>query len=157
DGDMYHIFAAERQRQYGARRRQNHPPAAASFLVAADPPGLVQLAPALLAGVGGVDQQRDVAAPRRALDLLGAEHEMAGARLQPEPVERSLGERRLDPCAEIGRNRDAAGPERTRACRLEPAPGQRRLERGAIDADPRAASGRAGTNVRGDLAVRRER
>src|SRR4051812_3926294 len=109
---MYHIFAAERQRQYGPFDWQNQTLAAASFLLAPDPPGLVELAPALFAGVGGVEQQRDRAAPGGRLDLLGAEDQIAGARLEPEPVERGLPQRRLDPRAEIPGHGDLAALER---------------------------------------------
>ena len=41
-GDMYHIFAPQRQRQDSARFGEYHPPGFAT----ADAPGLVELAPA---------------------------------------------------------------------------------------------------------------
>jgi len=109
---MYHILAAQRQRQYGSLCRQNQTLAAAAFFFRSDPPGLVELASALVAGVGGVEQQDDFAAAGGDLDPLGAEEEVAGARLQAKPVERRLAKRRLDPFAEIGGDRDRAGLER---------------------------------------------
>src|SRR6185295_4134572 len=112
--------------------RQNQTLAAASFLVAADPPGLVELAPALFAGVGGVEQQRDRAAAGGGLDLLGAEDEIAGARLEPEPVERGLPERRLDPRAEILGHGDLAALDRAIEGASELAFGVGRVERDAV-------------------------
>ena len=75
---------------------------------AADPPGLVELAAALVAGVGGVEQQVRPCRARAAVSIrLGADDQVAGARLEPEPVERRLPQRRLDPLAEIGGDRRA--------------------------------------------------
>src|SRR4051812_15422287 len=85
-GDMYHILTPERQRQYGpfGWNRQWLP---RTF---ADPECLIELAGAVLARIGGVEQEMDVALSRRHLDLLGAGEKGAGARLEPEPVKRRL-------------------------------------------------------------------
>src|SRR5438128_8475758 len=103
---MYHILAAQRQRQYGSSLRENQALRATSLLLRADPPGLVQLAPALRTGIGSVKQQRHLAAARRDLDLLRTEDEVGGLCLKAEPVERRLAQGRLDPRAKIGGHGD---------------------------------------------------
>ena len=97
------------------------------------------------------------AAARGGLDLLAAENEVAGARLEAEPVQRRLAQRRLDPLAEIVGHGDVAGLERAGERALELALGLRRLERGAVDADPGAAAGRPRPHVGRDPAVGAER
>ena len=60
-GDMYHIFAAQRHRQDGATLGKNQAP-----LVLPPPTRQAWSSfAAVLAGVGGVDQQVDLAAARR--------------------------------------------------------------------------------------------
>ena len=56
-GDMYHIFAPQCHRQDSARLGEYHP----SLLASADAPRLVETAAAVLAGVGGVDEEVDLA------------------------------------------------------------------------------------------------
>ena len=74
---------------------------------AADAPGLVEPPAAVLAGIGGMDQQLNLALARRGFDPLGAGDQRAAARFKAEPVERLLAQRRLDPLAEVGGNVDA--------------------------------------------------
>ena len=57
---------------------------------------------AVLAGVGGVDQQVDLAGPGGGFDPLGAVDQGAAARFQAQPVERRLAQRGVDPLAEVG-------------------------------------------------------
>ena len=95
---MYHIFAAERHRQDGARGGENQPP----LLAAADAPcGVEPLAP-VEPGILGVDQQFDAAGAAGGFDLVGAAEQRAAARFEAEAVERRLAQRGLDPLAEIG-------------------------------------------------------
>ena len=72
---------------------------------AADPPGLVELAAAVLAGVGGVDQQVRPC-PARAAASIRSEPliRLPAARFEAQPVERLLAQRRFDPLAEVGGN-----------------------------------------------------
>ena len=79
------------------------------------------------------------------------------ARLEAEPVERRLAQRRLDPLAEVGGNVDVAGLEGAGERALELALGIGGVELGAADADPGAAARRAGADVGRDLAVGAER
>ena len=88
-GDMYHILAPKCHGQDSARLREYHPLGLAS----ADAPRLVEPLAAVLAGVGGMDEQVDLARARGVLDPLGAVDEVAGARLHAEPVERGLAQR----------------------------------------------------------------
>ena len=74
---MYHILAPQRQRQYGSARWKNQTLAAASFASLPTRQRLVELAAAVLAGIGGVEQQMDLAAAQRDLDLLAAGDQIA--------------------------------------------------------------------------------
>ena len=99
---MYHILAAQRHRQDSAALGENQAPRSS-------PPPTRQawssLRAAVLAGVGGVDQQVDLAGAGGGLDPVGAVDQLAAARLQAEPVERRLAQRRFDPLAEVGGDR----------------------------------------------------
>ena len=152
-GDMYHILAPQCHRQDSAALGEYHPLRPAS----ADPPGLVERSAAVLAGVGGVEQQVDLARAGGGLDPVGAVDEVAGARFHAEPVERGLAQRCLGPLAEIGGNVDVVGLERALQRGLELALGVGRVELGAGDADPGAAARSAGADVGRDLAVGPER
>src|SRR5215218_9281600 len=95
--EMYHILASQRHRQDGAffRKYQSSRPAAA------DPPGLVELAAAVLASVGGMDQQMHLAGPGGGLDSVGAVDQRAAARFEPQAVERGLAQSGGDAVAEV--------------------------------------------------------
>ena len=79
---------------------------------------------------------------RRGLDLLGAAEQRAAARFEAEAVERGLAQRGLDPLAEVGGDGEIAGLEGAGERALELALGVGGVERGAADADPRAAARR---------------
>src|SRR3546814_7349490 len=61
----------------------------------------IELAVAVHARVGGVEQQMEFARSRGRLDSLAADHDMAGARLQPKPVERRFPQCRGDQRGQI--------------------------------------------------------
>lgn len=147
---MYHILPAERQRQYGPICRKNQPLA----LAAANAPGLVQLGIAVIGRIGSVDQKMNLAAPSGRVDLVGAGDQHAGARLQAQPVERRLAERRRGPGGEIVGNDEIAGLERAgqRAAKL--ALDASGFERRMIDADPSPSPRRPRTDIGRDPAVR---
>jgi hypothetical protein len=149
EGYMYHILAAQRHRQDGAAFGKNQ----ALLLSASDPPGLVERAIAVLARIGGMDQQMDLAGARRLLDPLAPRQQGSAAGFEPQPVKRLLAKALFDPLAKVGRNIDFAGLERSRQGAFELALGIGLVERRATDADPRAASGSAGADVRSNLAV----
>ena len=150
---MYHIVAAQRQRQYGPPLWKNQSP---PLLAAADAPGLIELSAAILAGVGGVDQELNLASPGSDVDLLAPGDEVTGARLQPEPVERCLAKRLLDPIAEIGRSGDVIGLEGAGEGTAQLSLRLSRLESRPIDADPGAAAGGTGAHIGRHLPVRPE-
>jgi hypothetical protein len=150
---MYHIFAAKCHRQDSARLGEYHPLGTA----AADAPCLVHALAPVLACVGGVDEEVDLAGPGGGLDPLGAGDQRAGTRLQAEPVERILTQRSLGPLADIGRDGDGVALERPLQRGLELAFGMGLVELGAPDADPRAAARRARPHVGRDASVRPER
>jgi hypothetical protein len=72
------------------------------FVGAAHPPSLVELPPAVLTGVSGVDEEVDVALASGDFNLVGAVDEVARARLHSEAVERRLAKRRFGALAQIG-------------------------------------------------------
>ena len=150
---MYHIFASQRHRQDGAGQGKYQAPLEAAVHRAADAPRLVEAAVAVLAGVGGVNQQMDLARARRLLDALAAGQQRAAARFEPEAVERGLLQRGLDPLAEIIGNGEVGGLEGAGERALELALGLRGFELGPADADPRPAAVGAGADVGRDLAV----
>ena len=99
-------------------------------LAAADPPGLVELAAAVLAGVGGVDQQWTLPGARRGLDPLGAGDQRCPPRAsRPSRSSALLAKRRLDPLAKVGGDVDVAGLERAGERALELALGIGLVER----------------------------
>jgi hypothetical protein len=70
-GDMYHIFAPQGHRQDGAflgKLKTLSIAVGKDLRIAADPPGLIEFPPAILAGVRRVDEQVDGALPRGRLD-----------------------------------------------------------------------------------------
>ena len=72
--DMYHIFAPQGHRQDGAflGKLKALPIAAGKNLrIAADPPGLIELPPAILTRVRGMNEQVNTPLPRRRLDARG--------------------------------------------------------------------------------------
>jgi hypothetical protein len=73
-----------------------------SLLRGSDAQRLIELAAAVGAGIGGVNQQVNVAAPERRLDLLAAGEQGPGTRFEAKPIEYSLPQRRLDPLTQIG-------------------------------------------------------
>src|SRR5690606_4119953 len=75
--------------------------AARPFVILPDPPRLRQFLAPVGAGIAGVEQQANLPAPRRLLDLLAAADQRARARFEPEPVERRALKLRLDPRAEV--------------------------------------------------------
>ena len=148
---MYHIVAAKRQRQYGPALWKNQPPDL--FAVASDTPGLVELAAAILAGIGGMDEQEHVSTTRCNLDPIAAGEKETRAGFEAQPIQRILPERLLDPFTEVVRSDHFAGLESARqsAAQLPLGPGC--LESRPIDPDPGAPSRRSSTNVRRDLVV----
>ena len=120
-------------------------------------PGLVEPPASILAGVGSVDQQVNLALARGDLDLLRAVDQRPAAGFQAEPVERLLPERRFDPLAQVSRDVDRAGLEGTGEGGLELALGIGFIERLAADADPGSPARGAGANVGRDLALRAKR
>src|SRR3954447_10858961 len=137
--DMYHIFAPECHGQDSAIQGEYHPPGIAS----AHAPGLVEVAAAVFARVGGVDQQRDFARSGGILDLVGAVDQVAGPRFHAEAVECGLPERLLYQLAEIGGDVEVVGLERALQRALELALDVGCIKLGASNADPRTAAGRA--------------
>src|SRR3546814_15560603 len=77
----------------------------------------IELAVAVHARVGGVEQQMEFPRSRGRLDSLAADHDMAGARLQPKPVERRFPQCRGDQPGQIVGDRPIA----RRYCPLTPA------------------------------------
>jgi hypothetical protein len=150
---MYHIFAAKRHRQDGAREGKNQP----LCLTATYAPRLVKGAVAVFAGIGGVDQQVDLAGSGCDLNLLRAVDQGAAARFEAEAVERLLAEGLFDLFAEVGWNLDVIRFEGAGKGALELALGIGLVERPAADADPRAAAGSPRADIRRDLTVRAER
>src|SRR4029453_16700061 len=133
---MYHILGAQRHRQDGASLRKYQALAAPAAGPRTDSEGLVELPAAVLAGVGGMDQQRHLALTGSGLDALGAIDEHAAASLQAKPVERLAAQRGFDPLPEVGRDVDVAGLERPGERALELALGIGFVQRLAANADP---------------------
>src|SRR5690348_2454707 len=152
-GDVYHIVPPKCHGQDSARQREYHP----LLLSAADPPGLVEFAAAVLGGVGRVDEEVDLARSRGRLDLVGAVDQVARARLHAEPVERGLAQSRFGPSPEVRRDLHVIRLERTLERRLELALRVRGVELGVGDADPRTAPRRPRADVGRDAAVGTER
>ena len=150
---MYHILPPERQRQYGPFRWKNQSLGLAAGIARADPERLIELAVAIFARIGGVDEQVNRAAAKRDFDLLAAREERAGTRFEAETVQCGLAKRAFDSSAEIGGDDELAGLERPRQCSLELAFGLSGLKLGPIDADPGAATRRLCTNVGSNLPV----
>src|SRR5918993_5265162 len=146
---MYHILAPQGHRQDRALLGEYKP----AGLAAAYPPSLVERSPAVLARIGGVDQQVHLAGARGGFDPIGAVDQGPAARLEAQPVERRLAKRPLGLLAEIRRDLKIADLERSRQRALELALGIGRVELGPIDRNPRAAARSAGTDVRAHLAV----
>ena len=146
---MYHILPPQRQRQYGSFgwNRQRFPRAFAHA------EGLVELARAVLARIGGVQKQLHLALARGDLDLLGAGEEGAGARFQPQPVERCLAQGGLGALGEIVGSAKIAGLERAGERTLQLPVRLSLFQRVAIDADPGPAAGRLGADVGENLTV----
>src|SRR5690348_8590318 len=130
---MYHIFAPECHGQDRARLGEYHPLAVAS----ADAPGLVEALAAILACVGGMEKQVDLAGPRRILDALRPVDEVAGAGLHAEAVERILAKRGFGPLAQNGGDRQRMCLERTLERGLELPLRVRGIQFFAVHADPR--------------------
>ena len=99
---MYHIFAPQCQRQDSTRLGEYHPPRAPISHARPDSVGLIEAPAAVLAGVGGVDQQVYLTGASGGLDPFGAVDDVAGTRLHPEAIEHRLAQRQRDPLAEIG-------------------------------------------------------
>src|SRR5260221_2617587 len=150
---MYHIFAPKCHGQDSAIQGEYHPPDLAS----AHTPGLIELAAAVLAGVGGVDQQRDLARAGGIVDLVGAVDEVAGPGFHAEAVERGLPERLLGPFTEIGGDSEVVRLEGAAQRCLELSLGVGVVELGASDADPGAAAWRPRANVGRDGPIGSER
>jgi hypothetical protein len=148
-GDMYHILAAKRHRQDGAGERKNQ----ALLLASADPPGLVEAAIAVPAGIRRMDQQVNLAGAGSLLDALGAVDQRPAAGFEAEAVERLAAERGFDAFAQVRRNLDVIRLEGAGEGALQLALGIRLVERLAADADPGATARCPGANVGSDLAI----
>jgi hypothetical protein len=146
---MYHILAAKRHRQDGAREGKNQ----ALRLAATYAPRLVKGAVAVLACIGGVNEQVNLAGTGRHLNLLRSIDQRPAARFQAKAVERLLAEGGFDLLAEIGWNLDVIRLEGAGEGALELALGIGFVERLAADADPRAAARSAGADIGCDLSV----
>ena len=137
---MYHILAAQCQGQYGPCDRQNQPPEIAPLGVAADAPCLIELARAVRARVGGVEEQMQLARSGGSLDPFAADHDIARARLESQAVEGGLSQRLGDSIGQIGGDGERVGLERPRERAAQPPFGDRFFELCLGDADPRPAS-----------------
>ena len=82
-------------------------------VAAAHSPGLVEPLAAVLAGIGSVNQQGDLALARGDFDPLGTIDQRATASFEAEAVERLLAQGGFDAPAEIGRNVDGPRLERS--------------------------------------------
>jgi hypothetical protein len=150
---MYHIFAAQCHRQDSARLWEYHP----SLVASTHSPCLVEAPAAVLARIGGMEEQVDLAGAGGGLDALGAVDQIARPRFHSEAVEGGLPERSFDPGAEVGGNRKGVGFERALQRRLQLVLGMSVVELDARDSDPRAAARGAGANVGCHGTVRPER
>src|SRR3954452_20972436 len=92
-GDVYHILAAHCHGQDSAGFGEYHPPGRAGWTTPAHPPCLVEAAVAVVPRVGGVDEHADLTQTRRSFDPVEAAHQVTGARLQAEAIERRLPKR----------------------------------------------------------------
>jgi hypothetical protein len=95
--------------------------------------------------------------PWRPARSVGALIRLPATRLQSQPVERRLAERRLDPLAEIGGNLERRRLERACECALQLALGDWPRRARPPDTDPGAATRRPRADIRRDLAARPER
>jgi hypothetical protein len=158
--DVYHIFAPEGHGQDGAFLGEKKAlPAIAvnNFVGTADAPSLVELPAAILARIYRVNQELDGALASGDFNLVGAIDEVARTSLHPKAIQRRLTERGFDERAEVGGNLHIAGLEGSSQRSLELALRIGLIEFRAGNADPCAAAGGAGANVRCDSAVRAER
>jgi hypothetical protein len=69
---------------------------------------LVELPAPVLACIGGMDKQVNLARARGRLNPVGAIDQVSGASLHPEPVERRLPKGGFGPLCKIGRDRYVA-------------------------------------------------
>jgi hypothetical protein len=152
-GDVYHILAPQCHRQDSARLGEYHP----LLLASADAPRLVERPAAVLARVGGMDQEVDVAGAGGIFDTLGTVDEVACARFHAKAIESLLAEGFLDAVAKVGGDRHGIGFEGALEGGLELALSVGLVELGAGYADPRAPPRRAGADVRCNFTFRRER
>jgi hypothetical protein len=118
---------------------------------------LIERPAPVLAGVGGVEQEVDLAGASSGLHALGAVDEVSRARFHPEPVERGLAQRRLGAFAEVGRDLHGGGLERALESGLELALCVGGVELRTPDSDPCTAAWSAGANVGRDASVGPER
>ena len=102
DGGVYHIFAAQRQRQYGLPTGKTSP--GGHFPRSPEPTRHAWSSLRLPSSAASAAWIRPATSPLAGggLDLVAAGDQVAGARLEAEPVEHRLAQRRLDPLAEIG-------------------------------------------------------
>src|SRR2546422_1924508 len=122
---MYHILAAQRQRQYGPFGWKNQPFAGS----AADPRpnslGLIESAPTIRSRVRRVKQQTQLTAAGGRLDTLGSSDQRACPSLEAEPVERGLAKRGFDPFRQVVGNGQLVRLEGAQQGAPEFAPGLR--------------------------------
>ena len=157
---MYHILAPQGHGQDGAflgKKKTLSAVVVNGFVRTSDPPGLVEPLSPVLARIRGVDQKPDLALPCRGLDALGTVDEIARSRLHSEAIESGLTESALDALAEVGRNVEVSRPERPSKGTPQPVAGIGLVELGPPNADPGAAAGGPGGDVRCDGSVGPER
>jgi hypothetical protein len=151
--DMYHILAPKCHRQDSTPAGEYHPLRTAP----SDPPRLVERAAPVIACIGCVDEEVDLARTGCILYALEAVHELAGTGLHAQPVERRLAKRGLGPFAKIGRDLDFVRLEGPLERALQPSLGICSIELGASDADPRPAARCTGADVGGNAVIGAER
>src|SRR5947209_20578964 len=98
---MYHILAPKCHGQDSARLREYHPLVLPAADARADPLGLVERPAPVLAAIGRVEEQVDLAGAGGGLDPVKAAQQVAGARLHAEAVEGRLAQCLLSALAEV--------------------------------------------------------
>src|SRR6185312_4602567 len=141
--NMYHIVPPKCHGQDSARFGEYYPLWAAS----AHSPGLVEFLAAVVARVGGVDQQRDLARAGGILDLVGPVDQVASARFHAETVKGGLPQCRLGALAKIRGKLHIIRLEGALKCGLELALRICPIEFGAADTDPCATARSPRTDV----------
>ncbi len=150
---MYHIFAAQCQRQDNARRCEYHP----LWTSSTDAPRLVETLAPVLARIGGVEKEMNLPGSSSCLDAFRAIDQIARARLHPETVKSGLAKCSFSPFAKIGRDCERTGLEGALKRTPQLSVGIGGIEVGPAYSDPRAAAGSPSPGVWSDNSVWPER